>query len=114
LFGALEAETLTLAKTMVLILAASTWLRIFNMVLINGILRSGGDNSFCLMSDTFSQWGVGLMLTTIAIMVFDVSLITAYCIALSEEVFKAMLCFWRMHQKKWLRNLTTEPMVETN
>jgi hypothetical protein len=25
-----------------------------------------------------------------------------------------MLCFWRMHQKKWLRNLTTEPMVETN
>lgn len=114
LFGALESETLQLAQQLVLILAASTWLRIFNMVLINGILRSGGDNGFCLMSDTFCQWGVGLMLTSIAIFVFDVSLITAFCIALSEEVFKAMLCFWRMNQKKWLRNLTTEPLAETN
>ncbi|WP_432468910.1 MATE family efflux transporter [Agarivorans sp. Z349TD_8] len=114
LFGALESDTLNLARQLILILATTTWIRIFNMVLINGILRSGGDNGFCLMSDTFCQWGVGLMATSIAILVFDVSLLTAYCIALSEEVCKALLCFWRMNQKKWLRNLTTGSFAETN
>ncbi|RKF14469.1 MATE family efflux transporter [Alginatibacterium sediminis] len=109
LFGNFEPETLELANQLVVIMAATVWLRTLNMVLINGVLRSGGDNNFCLMSDVICQWGVGLLLTSVAILVFEVSLVTAFCIALSEEVVKCGLCYWRMHQKKWLRNLVATP-----
>jgi hypothetical protein len=34
----------------------------FNMVRVMGVLRAGGDNRYCLLTDTIAMWGLGIPL----------------------------------------------------
>ncbi|WP_105901101.1 MATE family efflux transporter [Vibrio gangliei] len=83
-------------------------IRMLNMLIINGILRAGGENHFCLRMDFIAMWMVGLPLTAYGAFIADLSFAWVYLLMMSEEIVKLGLCFSRYLKRKWLNNLTIQ------
>lgn len=83
-------------------------LRMSNMLIINGILRAGGENHFCLRMDFIAMWVVGIPLTAYGAFIAELSFAWVYLLMISEEIVKLSLCFHRYLQKKWMNNLTIQ------
>ncbi|WP_027695482.1 MATE family efflux transporter [Vibrio litoralis] len=83
-------------------------IRMLNMLIINGILRAGGENHFCLRMDFIAMWMVGIPLTAYGAFVAELSFAWVYLLMISEEIVKLSLCFTRYLKRKWLNNLTIQ------
>ncbi len=99
-------ELYPLASPAVTILCCAVWLRMLNLIIINGILRAGGDNAFCLRMDFISMWTIGLPLTAAGAFIFQFDFQIVYAMILTEEVVKFLLCFQRYLKRHWMNNLT--------
>ncbi|MGF1721393.1 MATE family efflux transporter [Vibrio kyushuensis] len=95
-----------LASPAIGLFAMIIWLRMLNMVIINGILRAGGENQFCLRMDFISMWMVGIPLTAVGAFVFNLPFAYVFALMLVEEFVKFALCFHRYMQRTWVNNLT--------
>ena len=77
----------------------------FNYMGIVGILRSGGDTTFCLVLDGCSVWIIGVLSVYLSALVFHSPFwIVALCLV-SEEMVKSIGVLWRFLSKKWLNDL---------
>ncbi|WP_019612832.1 MATE family efflux transporter [Psychromonas ossibalaenae] len=101
-----SAELYLLASPALTVLCCAIWLRMLNMIIINGILRAGGDNYFCLRMDFVSMWMVGVPLTAFAAFILDWDFKYVYMLMLAEELVKFALCFQRYLKRYWMNNLT--------
>ena len=99
-------ELYPLASPALTILCCAIWLRMLNMVIINGILRAGGDNHFCLRMDFISTWMAGVPLTAFAAFILQWDFQYVYMFMLTEELVKFSLCFHRYLKRYWMNNLT--------
>ncbi len=79
--------------------------RMFNLVNIVGILRSGGDTKAALMLDITGVWIVGIPLAYLGGIVLGLPIYIVYAMVTFEEVYKFVLGFRRYKQKIWLKNL---------
>jgi Na+-driven multidrug efflux pump len=104
-------ELYPLAAPAVVILCSAIWLRMLNMIIINGIIRAGGDNVFCLRMDFIAMWMTGLPLCAVAAFALGWEFKYVYALMIAEEVVKLALCYRRYTQKYWIKNLT---MVTTS
>ncbi|MBE4618542.1 MATE family efflux transporter [Vibrio navarrensis] len=95
-----------LAAPAVMILCFGIWIRMLNMIIINGIIRAGGDNIFCLRMDFIAMWMTGLPVCAMAAFIAGWEFKYVYALMLSEEVVKLALCYRRYTQKYWIKNLT--------
>ena len=82
--------------------------KMFNYVNVVGVLRSGGDTKMCLFLDTSGVWFIGIPLAFLGGLYFHFPIYLVYAMVMLEEVYKAVLGYWRYRQKKWLRNLAAE------
>ncbi len=99
----------SLSKPTMTLLSIAVSLKMLNMVIINGILRAGGENKFCLQMDFIAMWLFGLPFTAIAAFILHLNFEQVYAMMLLEEVIKLALCWRRYNKNLWLRNLT-EPV----
>ncbi|HHP0481333.1 TPA: MATE family efflux transporter [Vibrio campbellii] len=99
-------ELYPLAAPAVAILCSAIWLRMLNMIIINGIIRAGGDNVFCLRMDFIAMWMTGLPLCATAAFVLGWEFKYVYGLMIVEEVVKLALCYHRYTKKYWIKNLT--------
>lgn len=84
--------------------------KMFNLICIVGVLRSGGDTRVCLFLDTSGVWCIGVPLAFLGGLFFRFPIYVVYGMVMLEEVYKAILGYIRYRQKKWLRNLAVEIM----
>lgn len=108
LFDHLEQYTFDLARSLYLIMALTFWVKVFNFILAYSILRSGGENRFCLRNDFISMWMLGLPITALAAFVFNADYPVVYSLALVEEVAKAVFAYRRVRKGHWLQNLARD------
>lgn len=101
-----SAELYPLASPALTVLCCAIWLRMLNMIIINGILRAGGDNHFCLRMDFISMWMVGVPVTAFSAFILGWDFESVYMLMLVEEVVKFSLCFHRYLKRYWINNLT--------
>lgn len=81
------------------------WAKVFNYINIVGILRSGGDTTFCLLLDTGGVWLVGVPLVFLGGLVFHLPIYYVYALVQVEEVVKLIIGIPRLASKKWINNL---------
>ncbi|MGF1723557.1 MATE family efflux transporter [Photobacterium nomapromontoriensis] len=106
----LDAEPLSLlAQPAMLVISVGISLRMLNMIIINGILRTGGENLFCLRMDFIAMWMIGIPVTAYSAFIGNWDYGTVYLAMLTEEVVKLSLCFNRYLKRRWLNNLTVQP-----
>jgi Na+-driven multidrug efflux pump len=102
-----NAGVLVTAGQMMIILAIYYPCRAFNMSMVVGICRAGGDTVFCAVYDVAFMWIVSLPAAAIASFVFHAPFWLIYLLVLSEELFKFVVGLWRFRSGKWLRDVTT-------
>lgn len=93
------------AHSILFIFACIMPFKIFNMINIVGILRSGGDTKFSLFIDTAGIWFIALPLSALGGLVWGLPLYMVYIFISFEEVFKFVLGVRRFISKKWINNL---------
>ncbi|WP_066894570.1 MATE family efflux transporter [Clostridium nigeriense] len=79
--------------------------RMFNLINIVGVLRSGGDTKASLLLDITGVWCVGIPFAFLGGIVLGLPIYYVYAMITIEEVYKFVLGFKRYKQKKWLKNI---------
>ncbi|WP_447065028.1 MATE family efflux transporter [Vibrio alginolyticus] len=104
--GLNQPDFLVFASPALTIMSIAITLRMTNMIIINGILRAGGDNKFCLKMDFIAMWAVGIPVCALAAYAFGFGFTTVFAMMLIEECIKLALCGRRYQQQRWLNDLT--------
>lgn len=95
------------SRKILIVLCLFLWVKVFNYTNVVGILRSGGDTTFCLMLDTGGVWLVGVPLVFLGGLVWRLPIYYVYLLLHVEEIVKLIVGIPRLISKKWINNLTT-------
>jgi putative MATE family efflux protein len=98
-------QVLSMTRVMVIILAISYPFRAFNMTMVVGICRAGGDTIFCTIYDVAVMWIIALPLAACATLVFHAPFWVIYLCISTDDLFKMFLGLWRYRTGKWLHNV---------
>ena len=90
------------------VLALTTTAKALNMMIVVGILRSGGDTTFAMLLDGIAVWFVAVPLVFLGGLVWGLEIQYVFALALTEEVSKVAVGLWRTFSKKWINNLVAE------
>lgn len=101
-----EASLYPLASPAITIMCFAVVIRMLNMVIINGIIRAGGDNPFCLRMDFIAMWMVGIPVCFYGAFIAGWDFKYIYGLMLVEEVVKLAICSHRYMSRRWINNLT--------
>lgn len=106
-YEGISEQTRALAKSIFYVVGGLAWLKVINMTLAMGILRAGGDNRFCLLTDTICMWLISIPLVWLAAFYWQLSFFWVVVIMYSEEFCKIFMFSWRVKNKRWMKNLTS-------
>lgn len=80
-------------------------MQVYNMVIIMGVLRSGGDVRFTLFMDLTAVYAIGLPLGFVAWKFLGLNIYWVFILINLQELYKLFIVIARLHSKKWQRNL---------
>jgi len=103
---ALGPEPLRQARLMILTLACVFPFKVFNLHVVVGICRSGGDTRFGAWFDIFGVWMLGVPLAAFGAFVLHAEPWVVYALLSFEEIAKSGLGLWRLVTRKWLNDVT--------
>ncbi len=101
-FFRVDAAVFATANAMFVILACTYPFRAFNMSMVIGVCRAGGDTRFCAVYDVLFLWVLALPLAAFTSFVLGAPAWVVYAAVVTEEPFKALLGWWRLRSGKWL------------
>ncbi|HZU87007.1 MAG TPA: MATE family efflux transporter [Anaerolineaceae bacterium] len=100
-----SAESMLYARNILTVMAFIFWVRISNMTLIVGVLRSGGDTRFGFIMDAGTMWVIGVPTALISAFIFHLEVHWVYLIIMSEEMIKFFIAWWRFRSRRWIHNV---------
>lgn len=93
------------ASALLVIFALSLPFKVINMNVIAGVLRSGGDTTFSAALDIGGVWVIGVPVGLFCANILGWGIEGVFTIIMVEELFKSVLCIWRMYSGKWVKKL---------
>ncbi|MBP7757360.1 MAG: MATE family efflux transporter [Anaerolineaceae bacterium] len=105
-FYRVSPEVKEYARRILLVISLTLWIRINNMTIIVGILRSGGDTRFGLILDVGTVWLVGIPMAAVGAFVFHLPVYYVYPLVMMDELTKCIIGWFRVFSRKWINNLT--------
>lgn len=101
-----EPHIIAITQSMLFVLMAMYPFRAFNMLIIVGVCRSGGDTVFASIIDNGWMWLLAIPLGCLATFVWhQPAWLILICLE-SEQVLKTVCGLWRVKSGKWLHNIT--------
>lgn len=98
--------TLLNARNILTIMSFALWVRVANMIVVVGVLRSGGDTRFSFFLDVGSVWLVGVPLAAAGAFLLHLPVYGVVLMVMGDEVAKFSVGLWRVFSGKWINNLT--------
>jgi len=96
------------ARGVMMVMAFALWLKAANLLIVVGILRSGGDTRFSLAIDTGPMWLIGIPLAMLGAFVLHLPVyFVVLMVILGDELTKFLLGMWRVRSGRWLRDVVT-------
>jgi putative MATE family efflux protein len=108
-----NANVLAIMSSMFIILSCSYPFKAFNMAMIVGVCRAGGDTLFCIFYDLFFMWCLSLPLAAAATFLFHFPVWLIYLFIMLEEALKMVMGLRRLKTGKWLHNVVSARQLET-
>ena len=96
-------------RGLMLVFAASAWLKMLNFILFIGAMRAGGDTRYAMFTELFSVWGIGVPAALIGGFVLHLPVYGVYALVLLEEAVKAIIIARRFVSRKWIHDLVNVP-----
>jgi putative MATE family efflux protein len=94
------------AFNILVVISLFLWVKVSNLNLIGGILRSGGDTRIGVIIDLISVWLIGLPAAFIAAFYFELPVYFVVLVVMSDEVVKCIIAFKRFLSRKWINDVT--------
>ncbi len=79
--------------------------KVINMVIIVGILRSGGDTIASMILDLVGVWVIGIPMGILGGLYLKLDIQYVYAMILFEEFAKLIFCYYRYKKYRWVKNL---------
>ena len=95
-----------------IVFALVLWIKVSNMIIGGGILRSGGQTKYTLYLDMFGTWGIGVPIGFISAFVFKLPIEWVYLLISSEELARLIIGLKLMYSRKWMANITEKDIEE--
>ena len=89
-------------KSLLAIFACYLWVKVSNMVMLGGVLRSGGKTRYTLILDLIGTWGIGIPLGFLCAFVFKWNILMVYTAINIEEVIRLTLGLIKVKSKDWI------------
>ncbi|MCY6370180.1 MATE family efflux transporter [Clostridium ganghwense] len=86
--------------------------RVYNMVMIVGILRGGGDATYGSILQGATLWCIGIPLAFIAAFVLHLPVYFVVAFTAVEEIIKVFFMIKRFKSFKWIRNMVNDTSDE--
>ncbi|MCD6342355.1 MAG: MATE family efflux transporter [Spirochaetaceae bacterium] len=109
----MKPETIRIVRLTLMAIGILIPIKAFNLHMIVGILRSGGDTAFSFITEFLGVWGIGVPMAFLAGLYFNLSLPAVYLLVGLEEVFKFIMTGLRFRSGKWINDLTRKEKIET-
>ena len=93
-------------RILLMVFALYAPVKVENMILGGGILKSGGDTKTVLVIDTLGTWCVGIPLCLLAARVLHFDIVGVYSLLTTEEIFRLVLSLVVFRKKKWMISLS--------
>ena len=103
LFTEVSVAAKETARNLLFLYAATAVLRNIAFMAVIGILRSGGDTTFCMVSETLAIWCASIPLVFFGGLVMGWNIYILYILANVCEVIKAIFFITRIRGGKWLK-----------
>lgn len=102
----ISPEATMFARRIMMVMGLALWLKACNLLVVMGILRSGGDTRFCLAIDAGSMWLAGIPVALLGAFVLRLPVyFVVVLVVLGDELTKFLLGMWRVRSGRWLRNV---------
>lgn len=108
-YPALSAEALHFGFWTAVVFAVSLPVRMLNLVILNGILRAGGDTTFLMVNNTVTVFLFGLPVALVCGFALDLGFWGIMIGRMCEEISRIAIAFWRYRGSAWLRTLVAAP-----
>ena len=96
-----DPTTAALLYNTLLVYVIFTTPRSLTYTLMLGVLRAGGDATYCMILDVAGIWGLGVPLAFIGACALGWTLPAVVALTFIEEVIKTFICFRRLRGRKW-------------
>jgi putative MATE family efflux protein len=93
------------AKILLLLYGATAIFRSMAYTLIVGILRSGGDTTYCMVAESIIIWAVAVPLVCVGGLVFQLNVYILFTLTMFSEALKCLATYLRLKGNKWLKVL---------
>lgn len=100
-----DEQTASICVHLLLIFGLLSLVKVQNMVLGGGILRSGGHTGILLAVDLTGTWVFGVPLAFLGLYLFKTQITWIYLLLSSEEVIRYILCLIIFRRKNWMSSL---------
>lgn len=94
-----------LGQWILIVFAIYAPVKVENMVIAGGIIKSGGNTTILMIIDVIGTWLVGVPLCLIAAYVFHLNIVFVYAILTFEEVVRFIIAYVVFKHKKWMISL---------
>lgn len=94
-----------LTRQILLAYALIAPVKVLNMILGGGVVRSGGRTKYVLITDLIGTWGFGVPLGLLSAFVLKLSIPYVYFILSLEEVVRLLITVYIFRRKNWMHSL---------
>lgn len=101
----ITAETKAITLTVLKIMAIITPLRFFNITMIIGAFRGGGDVNYAIFTELICVWGIAVPLSFIGAAILHLNIIWVYMLVCFEEIVKLFFEIPRFKSNRWIKEV---------
>ena len=91
-----------LGKILLIVFALYAPVKVENMILGGGIIRSGGNTKIIMIIDIVGTWCIGIPLCLLAAYVFKWGIVGVYTLLTTEELFRLAVSLIIFRKRKWI------------
>ena len=102
---AVEDSVKMLAGNVLIAFAVISPVKVLNMILGGGIIRSGGKTKLVMWIDMIGTWGFGVPLGFLSAFVFELPIFYVYFILSLEEVVRLLIAIVVFRTRVWMQSL---------
>ena len=95
-----------LGKILLIVFALYAPVKVENMILGGGIIKSGGNTRIIMIIDIIGTWCIGIPLCLVAAYVFQWGIVGVYALLTTEEIFRLVVSLVIFRRRKWMISLS--------
>ena len=100
-----------LGKTLLIVFALYAPVKVENMILGGGIIRSGGNTKTIMIIDIIGTWCIGIPLCLLAAYVFKWGIVGVYTLLTTEELFRLAVSLIIFKRRNWIVSLLSSSVL---